>query len=64
MGNKRKPNINHNKLQHQQDVPLPAAGADSDDEQLGVEDEDLEFVQKYGRQIGFLRNLDAKQLDK
>eukprot|EP00775_Hariotina_reticulata_P014172 gene14172-14313_t len=29
----------------------------------GVEDEDLEFVQKYGRQIGFLRNLDAKQLD-
>jgi hypothetical protein len=48
----------------QQDVPLPP-GSDEDDEQgLDVGEEDLQFVQQYGSQLGFLRDLDAQQLDK
>lgn len=46
------------------DVPLPEeAGAGSDDE-LEISDEDLEFVQKHSRQLGFLKNLDKEALDK
>jgi hypothetical protein len=31
---------------------------------LAVSDEDLEFVQHYGQQLGFLQQLNPQELDK
>lgn len=42
-------------------MPLPEAGSD---DELEVSDEDLEFVQRHSRQLGFLKNLDKSALDK
>ncbi|KAG2485768.1 hypothetical protein HYH03_015482 [Edaphochlamys debaryana] len=50
-----------------QDIELPevdAAGVDAQASDLDVSDEDLEFVKEHGRRIGFLENLDSKELDK
>jgi hypothetical protein len=54
------------KPQHskQQDVPLPPASDEDDEQGLDVGEEDVQFVQQYGSQLGFLRDLDAQQLDK
>jgi hypothetical protein len=54
------------KKTHQQ-VPLPAA--DDPDQQQGsedfdVSDEDVEFVQQYGQQLGFLQQLNPQELDR
>ncbi|KAF8055732.1 noc3l [Scenedesmus sp. PABB004] len=46
-----------------QDVPLPDASGDEEAE-LDVGEEDVAFVQQYGSSLGFLRDLDAAQLDK
>jgi hypothetical protein len=48
----------------QQDVPLPPGSDEDDDQGLDIGEEDLQFVQQYGAQLGFLRDLDAQQLDK
>ncbi|KAF6266173.1 CBF/Mak21 family-domain-containing protein [Scenedesmus sp. NREL 46B-D3] len=48
----------------QQDVPLPPASDEDEGQGLDVGEEDLHFVQQYGSQLGFLRDLDAQQLDK
>lgn len=47
----------------QQDVPLPP---DSDEERQDyeIEDEDVEFVQQYGNQLGFLTNLNTDELNR
>lgn len=44
-----------------QDVPLPEPEEGSDVE---VSEEDLQFVQGHAQNLGFLKNLDKKQLDR
>jgi hypothetical protein len=54
------------KPQKHQQVPLPAAD-DPDQagsEEFDVSDEDVEFVQQYGQQLGFLQKLNPQDMDK
>lgn len=46
-----------------QDVPLVGRVDDSDVSESEISEEDLEFVQKHGRRLGFLEKLDQKALD-
>jgi hypothetical protein len=45
-------------------VPLLPGSDDEDEQGLDIGEEDLQFVQQYGSQLGFLRDLDTQQLDK
>ncbi|KAG2451742.1 hypothetical protein HYH02_003522 [Chlamydomonas schloesseri] len=48
-----------------QDVPLVGRGDDENGaSDLELSDEDLEFVQKHSRRLGFLESLDKSELDK
>lgn len=47
----------------QQSVPLPP-DADDERQEYEIEDEDVQFVQQYGSQLGFLTNLDAEELNR
>ncbi|GLC45484.1 hypothetical protein PLESTB_000319100 [Pleodorina starrii] len=47
-----------------QDVPLVGQPGGSDASDLELSDEDLEFVKKQGRRLGFLEKLDQAELDK
>ncbi|EFJ44448.1 hypothetical protein VOLCADRAFT_121316 [Volvox carteri f. nagariensis] len=47
-----------------QDVPLVTKADDSDASDLEISEEDLEFVEKHRRRLGFLEKLDQKELDK
>jgi hypothetical protein len=58
--------LTQSKKPHQQ-VPLPAA--DDPEQQQGsddfeVSDEDVEFVQQYGQQLGFLKQLNPQELER
>lgn len=55
-----------------QDAPLPGLESDSEgasggggtESEVEVSDEDIQFVQQHVRGIGFLKDLDAKALDR
>lgn len=48
-----------------QDVPLVGRGDEEIEvSDLELSDEDLEFVQKHSRRLGFLKSLDQSELDK
>ncbi len=48
-----------------QDVPLPEAQhSDEHEDDMAVSDEDVDFVQQHGQQLGFLANLNAAAIDR
>lgn len=55
------------KPQKHQQVPLPATDDPENsgsDAEFDVSDEDVEFVQHYGQQLGFLQKLNPQEMDK